>query len=95
MLATALYATGYPARFHVVPPWTVKVEIATTASAATAIGRVDVTGDMLHVRYQSSVDDAHGHGPLEAGAARLVADRVLARYAHQRGRRRRRPDHRS
>ena len=28
MIATARYATGYPARFHVVPPWAVEVEIA-------------------------------------------------------------------
>ena len=39
----------------------------TTGSARYPIGRVDVTADMLHIRYQSSVDDAHGHGPLEAG----------------------------
>jgi HK97 family phage portal protein len=37
--------------------------------------------EMLHLRYQSSVDDAHGHGPLEAGAGKLVAADVLARYA--------------
>jgi HK97 family phage portal protein len=36
---------------------------------------------MLHVRYQSSTGDAHGHGPLEAGAARVVASQVLSRYA--------------
>ena len=45
------------------------------------IGDVDVTADMLHIRYQSTTADAHGHGPLEAGAARLVAAEVLARYA--------------
>ena len=28
-----------------------------------------------------TIDDAHGHGPLEAGAARLVAAEVLTRYA--------------
>ena len=54
---------------------------ATTGSAATAIGQVDVTGDMLHIRYQSTISDAHGHGPLEAGQAKLVAADVFARYA--------------
>jgi phage portal protein BeeE len=45
-----------------------------------SIGSVDVTGDLLHVRYQSSVSDAHGHGPLEAGQYRMVAARMLAEY---------------
>jgi HK97 family phage portal protein len=82
VLATAWYATGYPARFHVVPPWAVQIEI-TQGRRRYTIGETDVTSDLLHVRYQSSVDDAHGHGPLEAGAARMVADRVLSRYAQQ------------
>jgi HK97 family phage portal protein len=82
VMATAHYATGFPARFHVVPPWAVNVEIA--AGVRTyRIGGLDVTDDMLHIRYQSSVDQAHGHGPLEAGRARVIADRVLSRYAQQ------------
>ena len=80
VIATARYATGFPARFHVVPPWAVNVEMD-AGMRRYSIGNVDVTGDILHVRYQSSVDDARGHGPLEAGAARMVADRVLSRYA--------------
>jgi HK97 family phage portal protein len=42
---------------------------------------VDVSGDILHLRYTSNVSDAHGHGPLEAGAGRLVAAQMLSRYA--------------
>ncbi len=80
VLATARYATGFPARFHVVPPWAVDVEIA-GGIRTYSIGNVDVSMDMLHVRYHSSVDDARGHGPLEAGRARLVASEVLSRYA--------------
>jgi HK97 family phage portal protein len=82
VLATARYATGFPARFHVVPPWAVQIEIA-AGIRSYQIGGLDVTGDMLHIRYQSSVDQAHGRGPLEAGRARIVADRVLSRYAQQ------------
>jgi phage portal protein BeeE len=41
---------------------------------------VDVTADILHVRYQSRTDDARGHGPLEAGAGRLALEGVLIRY---------------
>ena len=45
---------------------------------------------MLHIRYQSRIGDAHGHGPLEAGRARLVAAPVSGPLRHQPGRRRRR-----
>jgi HK97 family phage portal protein len=81
VIATAHYATGYPARFHVVAPWMVNAELGADGLRSYSIGRVDVTDRILHVRYQSSTNDARGHGPLEAGAARLVADRVLAQYA--------------
>jgi HK97 family phage portal protein len=81
VIATAHYATGWPARFHVVAPWLVNAELGADGLRRYSIGRVDVTDRMLHVRYQSATHDARGHGPLEAGAARLVADRVLARYA--------------
>ena len=39
-----------------------------------------MTDDILHIRYQGTVSDARGHGPLEAGAAKLVAADVYARY---------------
>jgi len=80
VLATARYATGWPARFHVVSPWFVDVELV-GGVRRYRIGSIDVSADMLHLRYSSRVDDAHGHGPLEAGAARLVAAAVLGRYA--------------
>ena len=80
MIATSYYATGWPSRFHVVPPWAVEVDMV-DGRRRYKIGREDVTGDMLHIRYQGSVDDAHGHGPLEAGRARLVAASALMRYA--------------
>ena len=80
ILATSRYSTGWPARFHVVPPWTVNVEMR-NGRRVYSIGEMDVTGDMLHIRYQSNVGDAHGHGPLEAGCSRTVAADVLTRYA--------------
>lgn len=82
VLATAWYATGWPARFHVVPPMFVTVEID-QGVRRYSIGGLDVTGELLHLRYKSAVGDAHGHGPLEVGAARLVSDQVLTRYAQQ------------
>jgi HK97 family phage portal protein len=83
VLATARYANGYPARFHVVPGWTVNVELAGDGRRLYSIGREDVTEDVLHLRYKSTVDDAHGHGPLEAGAPRLVAAEIYTRYGTQ------------
>jgi HK97 family phage portal protein len=80
VLATARYSTGWPARFHVVSPWFVEVDMV-AGRRRYRIGNVDVSGDMLHIRYSSRVDDAHGHGPLEAGAGRLVAADMLNRYA--------------
>jgi HK97 family phage portal protein len=80
LLSTARYSTGWPARFHVVPPWTVEVELD-AGMRRYRIGDADVTGDMLHIRYQGAVDQAHGVGPLEAGGARMTASRVLTRYA--------------
>jgi HK97 family phage portal protein len=78
--ADAYYATGWPSRFHTLPPWSVNVELRNGLRVYN-VGDLDVTRDILHIRYLSSVDDAHGHGPLEAGAARLVAAEVLNRYA--------------
>jgi HK97 family phage portal protein len=80
VLATARYATGWPARFHVVPPYLVNVEMDAGRRRYT-IGSVELQPEeLLHIRYQSSVSDAHGHGPLEAGAYRIVAARMLAEY---------------
>lgn len=83
VLATAYYATTWPARFHVVPPWMVNVELDAGARRRYFIGTLDVTGDILHIRYTSRVGDTRGRGPLEVGAPRLVAAAALARYATQ------------
>lgn len=81
VLATARYSTGWPARFHVVPPWAVEVEVGPGGRRRYSIGRADITEDVLHVRYTSRVGDARGHGPLEVGGPRLVAAAALSRYA--------------
>jgi HK97 family phage portal protein len=80
VIVDSRYATGLPALFHVVPPWAVNVEMD-GGRRRYAIGSTDYTDDMLQIRYQSTVADAHGHGPLEAGQARIVAQRVLLQYA--------------
>ena len=82
---TARYSSGWPARFHVVPPWAVKVELDRDGMRSYTIGEVPVDGspggDLLHLRFSGSVDDAHGHGPNEAGSAAILTAQVLARYA--------------
>lgn len=82
VLATAWYeSTGYPARFHVVPPWEVTSDFDQFGLRRHRIGQLDVTGIILHVPYQIRVDEAHGHGPLEVGMGRIIAANALARYA--------------
>jgi hypothetical protein len=41
------------------------------------IGSVDVTDDILHIRYNSSTDQPHGWGPLEDAGARMTAAKLL------------------
>lgn len=80
VLATAYYEDGRPARFHVVPGWMVNIDMTAEGRKYT-LGSIDITADVLHIAYQIQVGEAHGHGPLEAGAGRVVAARALARYA--------------
>jgi HK97 family phage portal protein len=80
LLTTARYATGWPARFHVVAPWYVEVEMA-PGGMLYRIGAEDVTADMLHVRYKSTVGYAHGVGPLEQLNGRIAAAAALSQYA--------------
>ncbi len=80
VMATAYDDGGRPARFHVVPGWMVNVEMTPEGRRYT-LGSLDITADVLHIAYKMQVGEAHGHGPLEAGAGRVVAARALARYA--------------
>lgn len=81
VVCTARYANGWPARFHLAPPWTVSVDWR-NGSRSYTIGSVVVPPeDILHLPYQMSVDELHGHGPLEVGATRMLAAQILSRYA--------------
>ena len=82
VVPTAWYSDGYPARFRVMPPWMINVEMD-GGRRRYNIGSLDVTDTVLHIRYQSTTDDARGHGPLEAGALRVVAAGVLARFVKE------------
>lgn len=81
VVATARYANGWPARFHLAPPWTINVELGGDGRRHYAAGDMPIPNeDVLHLRYHSDVATARGSGPLEAGHARLVAAGVLLRY---------------
>jgi HK97 family phage portal protein len=73
-------ADNWPYNFRVIPPPLVNVEMG-KAGREYNIGSLDVTGDMLHIRYKSTVDTPRGIGPLDSGRTRLVAASMLARYA--------------
>ena len=82
IICTARYANGWPARFHVAPPWTVDVELGPDGNVRYSIGRLPLDPfDVLQIKYQANVGDLHGTGPLAVGNSRMIAANVLARYA--------------
>lgn len=80
VLATDYFSNGWPMFFRVIPQALVDVEMD-GARRTYKIGSVDITNDVLHIRYKSSTDHARGVGPLEAGGARMTAAAVMQRYA--------------
>lgn len=79
VLPMSTFADGTPRSFRVVPPWLVNAEIS-GGTREYHIGSLDVTGEILHIRYKSTTDNARGIGPLEASGAWLVASELLSRY---------------
>jgi hypothetical protein len=79
VLPMAVGADGWPSLFRVIPPWLVNVEMK-GGTRSYNIGVMDVTGEILHIRYKSTTDGAHGVGPLESAGARMVTAGVLAKY---------------
>jgi HK97 family phage portal protein len=78
-------ATGFdrfPIRFRVIPPWLVNVELR-DGGRVYNIGTLDVTGEILHIRYKSTTDGAHGVGPLESAGARMVTAGLLTKYVRE------------
>jgi HK97 family phage portal protein len=80
VLPMARAADGWPSTLRVVPPPLMTVEMG-GGRRVYKIGSLDVTDEVLHIRYKSTTDTARGIGPLESGRARLVQLSVLARYA--------------
>lgn len=79
---TSRYDNGRPRTFMHVPSPYVSPEIdPTTGRRKFYISGKDATEDVLQIRYRTVETDAHGHGPLEVAGARVLAARVLMRYA--------------
>ena len=80
VLPMATSSSGLPTNFRVIPPWLINVEMR-GGSREYRLGKTDVTGEILHIRYASTTDSARGIGPLDVAGARQVAIRLLQRYA--------------
>ena len=81
VICTARYADGYPARFHVLEPWLVEVELGPDGLRHYRVGSIDPGPDLLHIRYKSTATSPRGMGPLDAGRTRMVAAGLLQAYA--------------
>jgi HK97 family phage portal protein len=77
--ATDYFSSGWPMFMRIIPPPMVNVEMDGSIRRYS-VGSVDITADVLHIRYKSQVGDARGVGPLDIAGARLTASCVLARY---------------
>ena len=80
VVATSRFAdSGYPRTFFVAPPWLLQVEIL-DGQRSYFLGGEDITTDVCAIRYVSTVDDAHGHSPMETATNRLRTIAALQRY---------------
>jgi HK97 family phage portal protein len=82
ILPMARGADGFPLSFRVVPPWLVNIEMR-GGRRVYNIGALDVTGEILHIRYKSTTDSGHGVGPLESAGARMITAGVLTKYVRE------------
>ncbi len=82
VLPVARFADGFPMTFRVIPPWMIHVEMrgGIRQYRLGGVSGPDVSDEILHIRYKSTTDGAHGVGPLEAAGGRMVTAGVLARY---------------
>jgi HK97 family phage portal protein len=85
VLPMSFYSDGWPMRFRVIPQWLMRVEMdgGSRRYQLGGPGGVDVTNEILHIRYKSTTTDAHGVGPLEVAGGRMLTAGVLAKYARE------------
>jgi phage portal protein BeeE len=83
VLPVATGADGWPQTFRVIPPWLMDVEMRGGLRRYRMGGQagVDVTDEILHIRYDSSMDSPRGKGPLEVAGGRQITAGLLEKYA--------------
>jgi HK97 family phage portal protein len=77
--ATSRYADGTVRSWVMLNPAWVEIDLHGQVRRYT-MGGIDITADVLHLRYSSWPGDGHGHGPLEALAYNLFGAAALERY---------------
>jgi HK97 family phage portal protein len=77
--ATSRYADGSVRTWVVLNPAWVDIEMQGQVRTYE-MGGLDVTADILHIRYSSWPGDANGHGPLEALSSNLFGAAALEKY---------------
>jgi hypothetical protein len=77
--STSRYADGTVRTWVVLNPAWVDVEMV-GQTRRYKMGGIDITPDVLHIRYSSWPGDPRGHGPLEALAESLFGAAALERY---------------
>lgn len=77
--ATSRYVDGSVRTWVVLNPGWVTVELQGQVRRFV-MGGIDITPDVLHIRYSSWPGDPHGHGPLEALATNLFGAAALESY---------------
>lgn len=85
LMEMSSFSDGYPMRFRVVPPWAFHVEMVDGVRRYRLGGITgpDVTESVLHIRYKSSTDGAHGVGPLSVAGGRMLTAGLIARYVRE------------
>ena len=85
VLSMNRFSDGYPMRFRVIPAWAFHVEFVNGFRRYRIGGSTgpDVTEDVLHIRYRSTTDGAHGVGPLEQAGGRMLTAGLIAKYVRE------------
>lgn len=78
--ATSRYADGTVKTWVMLNPAWVTIDMQGQMRRYSMMG-VDITDDVLHIRYVSWPGDPHGHGAMEAATQTLYGAAALERYA--------------
>jgi HK97 family phage portal protein len=82
VMPVAWGADNFPLTFRVVPPWLIDVEMR-GGMRRYKMAATDVTDEVLHIRYDSSMDAARGRGPLEVAGGRRITAGLLETYTRE------------